>query len=432
MDYFSLNGYEFEKYITNLLRHLGFRAQQTSLSGDGGVDIVAYNDEPLTKGLYLIQCKNWSNPVGQPEVRDLFGVVMSQRANKGILITTSYFTEQAIEFANGLNIELIDGKALNELSKTFLQPETNEKIMPQYDDYLNDGCFPKDRYIYLKQKAENTRTYQSYAEYLVFLLQYTEPRYLFLVDKGLGKVIINLCDEIHKQFCKKGKNRIYRAKSIGFIKSYVLFIMGRIANSIESMETIGLLDFDKGMDYYVPCDAMSIDKTALDLFQSNPNSTMMQFYRNGTVISSSVAGDYYFVEMCNCQQVIVLDLLMLVKQLEINNLAAYLQDKITSRGIQKLETRLYPASKSFIIDYCYELILQQKNIGSDTQGLGETHYKWFPYFFSLEKRENDVWIRTKCYKNRAENIEETLLKRWENVEQIKTEITNVVHLLGLM
>lgn len=110
MDFSTKNGYEFEKYITELLSNLGFQAQQTSLSGDGGVDIYAYYDKPFLKGNYLIQCKNWTYPVGQPQVRDLFGVVMSRRANKGVLVTTSSFTEQAKEFANGLNIELIDGK----------------------------------------------------------------------------------------------------------------------------------------------------------------------------------------------------------------------------------------------------------------------------------------------------------------------------------
>lgn len=47
MDFSSMNGYEFEKYITGLLSNLGFQAQQTSLSGDGGVDIYAYYDKPF-------------------------------------------------------------------------------------------------------------------------------------------------------------------------------------------------------------------------------------------------------------------------------------------------------------------------------------------------------------------------------------------------
>lgn len=96
-----MDGYQFEDYISNLFQKLGFSVEATDYSNDGGIDLVATYEKPIFSGKYIIQCKNWSGPVGQPEVRDLYGVVMDQRANKGILITPSDYTQQAYDFAKG-------------------------------------------------------------------------------------------------------------------------------------------------------------------------------------------------------------------------------------------------------------------------------------------------------------------------------------------
>lgn len=77
--------------------------------------MIAYNHQPLLAGKYIVQCKRYSGSVGEPIIRDLFGVVMSERANKGILMTTGYFTRSAIAFAKDKQIELIDGAMLKEL-----------------------------------------------------------------------------------------------------------------------------------------------------------------------------------------------------------------------------------------------------------------------------------------------------------------------------
>jgi len=111
----SLSGIEFEKFITQLLRVMGFRTQITKASGDGGIDIVAILDKPITGGRYLFQCKRFASDslVGVPIVREFYGAVSADRkASKGILITTSGFTIQAKEFAGEVGIELIDGQQL--------------------------------------------------------------------------------------------------------------------------------------------------------------------------------------------------------------------------------------------------------------------------------------------------------------------------------
>jgi hypothetical protein len=109
------DGIELEQTAAKLLSTLGLQASTTNVTGDGGIDVVAYSESPIFAGKYIIQCKDWANPVGEPVVRDLFGVILSEGANKGIIITTGEFTSAARRFAEGKPIELIDGDGLREL-----------------------------------------------------------------------------------------------------------------------------------------------------------------------------------------------------------------------------------------------------------------------------------------------------------------------------
>ncbi|MGA2986460.1 MAG: restriction endonuclease [Terriglobia bacterium] len=114
----TLSGVEFERLVSQLLERMGFRAEMTKASGDGGVDVVANLDQPFSGGRYLVQCKRYApdSTVGAATVREFYGALNAdRRAIKGILITTSAFTAQATEFAEGLPIELIARDKLQEL-----------------------------------------------------------------------------------------------------------------------------------------------------------------------------------------------------------------------------------------------------------------------------------------------------------------------------
>ena len=96
MDFNKIDGFEFEEYIGTMFTNKGFQVQKTNYSHDGGIDLIAIYDKPIFSGKYIIQCKKYEDTlVGQPAIRDLYGVVMSENANKGILITTSDFTQEA-------------------------------------------------------------------------------------------------------------------------------------------------------------------------------------------------------------------------------------------------------------------------------------------------------------------------------------------------
>ena len=109
------DGKEFEFEVLRLLQAMGFEAEVTGYSQDGGVDLVATNSGPLAAGKCVVQCKARARPVGEPVLRDLFGTMHAQGANKGILITTSSFTAAALRFAQGKPLELIDGALYREL-----------------------------------------------------------------------------------------------------------------------------------------------------------------------------------------------------------------------------------------------------------------------------------------------------------------------------
>lgn len=140
VDVDNLSGIEFENVCQALVEKMGFTTQTTKASGDGGIDLIAYNHQPLLAGRYIIQCKRYAGSVGEPIIRDLYGVVMSERANKGILMTTGHFTKSAIGFAEGKPIELIDGIKLKELLTKYQLATTSRSSVDliEFLEQLND------------------------------------------------------------------------------------------------------------------------------------------------------------------------------------------------------------------------------------------------------------------------------------------------------
>lgn len=103
---------EFEDLIGNLFSKMGLETKQTQLSQDGGVDVVAFDKRPILGGKVVIQAKRYRHTVGVSAVRDLYGTMMNEGANKGILVTTSGYGSAAFNFVKDKPIELIDGGGL--------------------------------------------------------------------------------------------------------------------------------------------------------------------------------------------------------------------------------------------------------------------------------------------------------------------------------
>ncbi|MFQ3618133.1 MAG: restriction endonuclease [Cyanobacteriota bacterium] len=113
----------FERVVVELLVKMGYGGSRSDAgraigkSGDGGIDGIIKEDK-LGLDVVYIQAKRWdTTPVGRPDVMQFAGALQAQRANKGIFITTSRFTEEARDYISqiGSKIVLIDGEQLTSL-----------------------------------------------------------------------------------------------------------------------------------------------------------------------------------------------------------------------------------------------------------------------------------------------------------------------------
>lgn len=111
----------FERLVIDLIVKMGYGgsfeevAQHLGRAGDEGVDGVIKQD-PLGLDNVYLQAKRWSSAtIGRPEIQRFVGALHGKGARKGIFITTSKFSNEAIEYADSLTdmtVVLIDGDKL--------------------------------------------------------------------------------------------------------------------------------------------------------------------------------------------------------------------------------------------------------------------------------------------------------------------------------
>lgn len=107
----------FEVIVLDLLHRMGYGASRADLqrvggSGDGGIDGIISLDRLGLEKVY-VQAKRWQENVGSPHLQAFYGALAGQKAKKGVFITTSAYTQQAINFAKSVEgIVLIDGARL--------------------------------------------------------------------------------------------------------------------------------------------------------------------------------------------------------------------------------------------------------------------------------------------------------------------------------
>jgi restriction system protein len=110
----------FERLVVELLVKMGYggslkdAGRATSLTNDGGIDGIIKEDK-LGLDFIYIQAKRWdSQPVGRPDIQSFVGALDGQRANKGIFITTSRFSDTAMAYVKTISkkVILMDGEQL--------------------------------------------------------------------------------------------------------------------------------------------------------------------------------------------------------------------------------------------------------------------------------------------------------------------------------
>jgi restriction system protein len=107
---------DFEHLVRELFEQefgkTGGEVRVTQASRDRGVDAIAFDPDPIRGGKFVIQAKRYNMVVPVSAVRDLYGTMIAEGATKGILVTTSHFGRDSIEFAKDKPITLIDGQNL--------------------------------------------------------------------------------------------------------------------------------------------------------------------------------------------------------------------------------------------------------------------------------------------------------------------------------
>lgn len=93
---------QFEELVCEMLDKKGYKVHLTGQTRDGGKDIIIVEDNLLGSFLIYVECKQYApdRPVGVNLVRELYGTISADEATAGLLITSSYFSKDAINFKN--------------------------------------------------------------------------------------------------------------------------------------------------------------------------------------------------------------------------------------------------------------------------------------------------------------------------------------------
>jgi len=127
----------FERMVVDLLVKMGYGGNRQDAgralgkSGDGGIDGII-NEDRLGLDVTYIQAKKWDATVGRPEIQKFAGALQGQRARKGVFITTSNFSKEAIEYASAIDsrIILIGG---NQLAALMTEHNLGVSVVGQYE-----------------------------------------------------------------------------------------------------------------------------------------------------------------------------------------------------------------------------------------------------------------------------------------------------------
>jgi len=138
----------FEDLVLDVLSAMGYggsradAAKRLGRSGDGGIDGVIRQDRLGLDQIY-VQAKRWEKSVGRPEVQAFVGALQGVRATRGVMISTSTFSRDARDYAEGVSprVVLIDGE---ELARLMIEHEVGVSVDNVYSakrvdsDYFTD------------------------------------------------------------------------------------------------------------------------------------------------------------------------------------------------------------------------------------------------------------------------------------------------------
>lgn len=117
---------EFEELLCEAFRREGYAVEHTGTDGpDGGIDIRLQKG----KSRVIVQCKHWKRQqVGVAIVREMFGLLHSEKADAVFIVTSGSFTDDAFGFASRNDIRLIDGPKVVQLIQAVQKSDSKQRI----------------------------------------------------------------------------------------------------------------------------------------------------------------------------------------------------------------------------------------------------------------------------------------------------------------
>jgi Restriction endonuclease len=258
----KMTGVEFEELISNLLIKMGLEVETTKTTGDGGIDLIGYNKQTFFGGKYIVQCKRWNGSVGEPPVRDLYGVVMSENANKGILITNSNFTSNAVKFANNKPIELIDGQMLQQLLEKYniVISET-----PTYEDDSLKDIYDWDKITLIRSELRNNHNNHNLRMQLIDELSYNLYKSSG-VNNYSRRQLLAMCELLEEQLQIFGNIKYSPAnKNLNFLK-YTSYVAQAQVNLIRGDINSSIRNLNKVFEWEEVRDTIEKDNNLEDLY----------------------------------------------------------------------------------------------------------------------------------------------------------------------
>lgn len=139
----------FENVVVELLVAMGYggsrqdAGERLGKSGDGGIDGIIKEDKLGLDAIY-IQAKRWQGNVGRPDIQKFVGALQGQRARKGVFMTTSGFSADAVDYVSRIDVKvvLLDGARIANLMidhDVGVSPITSFVIKKLDSDYFDEA-----------------------------------------------------------------------------------------------------------------------------------------------------------------------------------------------------------------------------------------------------------------------------------------------------
>lgn len=108
----AMDPYDFEALVAETYAALGYSVQHVGHSGDHGIDVALRTQSGED---WVVQCKRYHGSVGEGYIRELYGTMIAEKAERAVLVTTAEITPPARTWARGKPIDLVDGVAFLKL-----------------------------------------------------------------------------------------------------------------------------------------------------------------------------------------------------------------------------------------------------------------------------------------------------------------------------